>query len=151
MDNKRISARAIIISDGKLMAMYREKDGRIYYTFPGGGKEPDETEEECVKREVLEEFGIVVEPIKKVYVYEGQRSIEHFYLAKWVSGEFGTGTGEEFQPNRNGGVYIPKLVDISELKNLPLMPPEVAYAFCKDYFKNGEKVRKTALNVFQKV
>lgn len=139
MDKKRISARAIIIFDGKLMAMYREKDGRVYYTFPGGEKEPDESEEECVKREVLEEFGIVVEPIKKVYVYQSQRSIEHFYLAKWISGEFGTGKGEEFQPNRNGGVYIPKLVNIAELKNLPLMPPEVASAFCKDYSQNGDQ------------
>lgn len=151
MDNKRISARAIVIIDGKLIAMYRERDGRVYYTFPGGGKEKGETLEECVKREVLEEFGMVVEPIKKVYIYESAKSIEHFYLVKWISGEFGTGKGEEFQADRNRGVYIPKLVEISSLNNLPLMPPEVALAFFKDYSKNGEQIRKDTLNVFQKV
>lgn len=151
MDSKRVSARAIIIFDGKLVTMYREKDGRVYYTFPGGGKEMGETLEECVKREVLEEFGMVVEPVKKVYVYESSKSIEHFYLAKWISGEFGTGKGEEFQADRNKGVYIPKLVEISLLNNLPLMPPEVALAFFKDYSKNCEQVRKDTLNVFQKV
>ena len=83
MEKKRERARAIIFREGKFVSMYREKQGRIYYTFPGGGIEENESEEACVKREVFEEFGIIVEPIKKVYIYENKISIEHFYLAKW--------------------------------------------------------------------
>lgn len=149
MDNRRISVRAIIIIENKLATMYREKDGRVYYTFPGGGKESGETLEECVKREVFEEFGMVVEPIQKIYVYQGIKSIEHFYLVKWISGEFGAGKGEEFQSNQDRGVYIPKLVEIAKLNNLPLMPPEIATVFYGDYLKNGEQIRKNTLNVFQ--
>ena len=35
---KRNAVRAIIFVDDKIMSMYREKNDRIYYTFPGGGK-----------------------------------------------------------------------------------------------------------------
>ncbi len=136
MNEKRVRARAIIIKEDKLLSMYRERDGRIFYTFPGGGMEGQESEEDCVKREVFEEFGIVVKPIKKLYTYESQNSIEHFYLADWISGEFGSGEGEEFDENRNNGVYIPKLIKIEDIPNLPLMPPEVANVFYEDYTKN---------------
>lgn len=140
MEGKRKRTRAIIVHDGKIVSMYRENQGRVYYTFPGGGMEEGESEEECVKREVFEEFGLTIEPIKKVYTYENKISIEHFYIARWLSGEFGTGEGEEFQENRNKGIYIPKMIEIADIPNLPLMPPEVASAFYNDYFKNGENL-----------
>ena len=141
MEEKRVRARAIIIHEGKMVSMYRERQGRVFYTFPGGGMEGTETEEECVKREVFEEFGLTVKPIKKVYTYENKNSIEHFYIADWLSGEFGSGEGEEFEENRNNGVYIPKLIEISDIPNIPLMPPEVASAFYDDYTKNGKDLR----------
>lgn len=121
--------------------MYREREDRIFYTFPGGGLEENETEEKCVKREVLEEFGIIIKPIKKVYIYENQKNIEHFYIAEMISGKFGTGQGEEYQANNFNGVYIPKFIEISDIPNLPLMPPEVASAFYDDYMKNGKDLR----------
>lgn len=141
MEKKRVRARAIIIHNNKIVSMYREREGRVFYTFPGGGQEGDETEEDCVIREVYEEFGITIKPIKKVYTYENQNSIEHFYIADWLSGEFGSGNGEEFQENRNNGIYLPKFIEICEIPNLPLMPPEVASAFYDDYNKNGKNIR----------
>lgn len=140
-EGKRKRARGIVFLDGKLVSMYREFQGRVFYTIPGGGMEEGESEQECVKREVFEEFGLVVEPIKKVYYYENDISIETFYLCEYVSGEFGSGQGEEFQPNRNRGVYIPSLLDVEEIAELPLMPPEVAKALVKDLKKNGMSLR----------
>ena len=140
-EQKRIRARAIIIKDNKIVSMYRERNERIFYTFPGGGLEGTETEEQCVIREVFEEFGIKVNPLKKVYTYENEISIEHFYVCKWISGTFGTGKGEEFNENRNNGEYIPKLIKISEIPSLPLKPTEVAEAFYNDYLKNNTEVR----------
>ena len=60
---KRESCRAIIITNNKLVTMYREKDNRVYYTFPGGGVNEGEELIACVVREVEEEFGMVVKPI----------------------------------------------------------------------------------------
>ena len=148
MGEKRIRTRAIIMHDNKIVSMYREREGRVFYTFPGGGQEGNESEEECVIREVYEEFGITIKPIKKVYTYENQNSIEHFYIADWLSGEFGSGNGEEYQENRNNGIYIPKFIEISEIHNLPLMPPEVASAFYIDYMKNGKNLREDVKFIF---
>lgn len=141
MADKKTRVRAIIFVDDKIVSMYREREGRIFYTFPGGGLEGDESQKECVKREMMEEFGIVIEPIKKVYVYENKNGIEHFYICKWVSGDFGTGNGEEFDPTGNNGIYRPELIEIKKIPSLPLMPPEVATAFYNDYVKNGERLR----------
>lgn len=141
-ESKRKCGRAIIVSNNQLVTMYRERQGRIFYTFPGGGMEENETEEECVKREVLEEFGMIVEPVKKVYIYESDNRIEHFYVCNWISGEFGSGEGEEYMPDRNKGVYIPKLINIADIPSLPLMPPEIATAFYNDYIENGIDLNK---------
>ena len=136
--SKRISCRAIVISQNKLVTMYREKEGRVYYTFPGGGKNDDESNEECVVREVLEEFGLNVKPIKHVYTYENEKTIQHFFVCEWISGEFGSGEGEEFQPDRNRGTYQPTLMPLEEISKLPLMPPEVAKMLDEDIKKHGE-------------
>lgn len=151
MGEKRIRTRAIIIHCNKIVSMYREREGRVFYTFPGGGQEGDETEEECVIREVYEEFGITIKPIKKVYTYENQNSIEHFYIADWISGEFGSGNGEEYQENRNNGIYLPKFIEIGEIPNLPLMPPEIATIFYEDYMKNGKNLRDDVKFIFGEI
>lgn len=140
-EEKRKRVRGIVFLDGKIVSMYREFQGRCFYTFPGGGMEEGETEEECVKREVFEEFGMIVKSIKKVYVYENERSLEFFYTCEWVSGEFGSGVGEEFQPNRDRGIYRPTLLEIEDIPNLPLMPPEVAKAFVEDFKLSGKNLR----------
>ena len=137
---KRKRARAIIFKDNKIVAMYRERKGIIYYTFPGGGIEGDESEEDTVVRELFEEFGITVKPIKKVYIYENEISLEHFFICDWLSGEIGNGHGEEFVENNPEGIYINIMIEIAKIPTLPLMPPEIAKQFVLDYSKNGENL-----------
>lgn len=36
--NEKAKLQAIIFKDNKLVVMYREKAGRVYFTFPGGGQ-----------------------------------------------------------------------------------------------------------------
>ena len=105
--------------------MYRNKNGNEYYTLPGGGIENNESEIECVKRECLEEFGIVVEPIKKLYILEDMKTIQNYYYCEWISGEIGTGTGEEFQEDNGKGVYIPSKLNFNELSSFPVVPQEI--------------------------
>jgi ADP-ribose pyrophosphatase YjhB (NUDIX family) len=137
---KRESCRAIIFDKNKMVAMYREKNNRVYYAFPGGGRNEGEDFLDCVKREVLEEFGIEVKPIREVYTYENDKTYQHFYLCDWVSGELGTGQGEEFQGDVSRGVYVPMLIENSKLSQISLMPPEVASALVNDLKTFGEKL-----------
>ncbi len=140
--NKRKSCRAIVFVDNKLVTMKRVKDGRLYYTFAGGGLEENESHSACVIRECEEEFGINVEPIKHLYTYENDTTIQYFYLCKYLSGEFGSGVGEEFMLDRNRGEYEPTLVALEDIESLPLMPPEIAKAVAVDgenFYNNYDK------------
>ena len=140
--NKRQSCRAVVFIDNKLVTMKRVKDGRLYYTFAGGGLESNETHSACVIRECEEEFGIQVEPIRHLYTYENDKTIQYFYLCKYLGGEFGSGAGEEFMEDRNKGEYEPTLMSIEDIQSLPLMPPEIARAVAedgKDFYNHYEK------------
>lgn len=153
---KRVSCRAVVFQNNHLLAMYRNKNGNEYYTLPGGGIENNESEIECVKRECLEEFGIVVEPIKKLYILEDMKTIQNYYYCEWISGEIGTGTGEEFQEDNGKGVYIPSKLNFNELSSFPVVPQEIKERILNDYnaaenfkgdrFSTVEKVVKIETN-----
>lgn len=66
----RNAARAIIIHDGKLLAVKMSDQRGIYYILPGGGQRPGETLEATLKRECLEEVGLEVQVGPVVYVRE---------------------------------------------------------------------------------
>jgi len=52
---------AIIRDNHILLIRHRENEsGRSYWIFPGGGIEPGETEEDCVRREMKEETNLDV-------------------------------------------------------------------------------------------
>ena len=108
-----------------------------YYVFPGGGLEENETLEEGVKREVLEEFGIEVEVKEKLYFRQiGDELDEYLFLCKYVSGTLGTGTGPEFSGDpkyADRGLYIPTIVPKEEIKNIRLLPEEFKEKMLKDF------------------
>lgn len=83
---------AIVRDDHLLLIRHREhRSGRSYWIIPGGGIEPDETEEECVRREMQEETCVTVavrrmildEPGVPGGVYQRRRT----YLCEILSGE----------------------------------------------------------------
>ena len=143
--DKRKSCRAIVFIDNKLVTMKRIKDGRPYYTFAGGGLEDNESHSACVIRECEEEFGIKVEPVRHLYTYENDKTIQYYYLCKYISGEFGSGVGEEFMEDRNKGEYEPTLMSLQDVSILPLMPPEIAKAVAEDgenfYINYNENIK----------
>lgn len=119
---KRKSARAIIFVNNQILLMHRIKKDEDYYTFAGGGLDSNETFNECVIREVLEEFGLKIKCDKLIYEYESNHTIQQFFLAHYISGEFGTGTGDEFNGNDKYGKYIPEKIDIDKIKEINLQP-----------------------------
>jgi 8-oxo-dGTP diphosphatase len=66
----RTAARAIVICDGKLLAVkMRDRQG-VFYILPGGGQKPGETLEQTVRRECMEEVGVAVTVERLLYVRE---------------------------------------------------------------------------------
>ena len=66
----RNSAKAIVINNGKLLVNRCESRFGEYYTLPGGGQQDGEMLTETVRRELLEETGYSVKPIRLSGIYE---------------------------------------------------------------------------------
>jgi ADP-ribose pyrophosphatase YjhB (NUDIX family) len=64
----RNSAKAIVITDGKLLAIKNVTDGEVWYLLPGGGQSHGETLVEALKRECVEEASIEIEVGDIVFV-----------------------------------------------------------------------------------
>jgi len=137
--DKRVSSRAIIFEEEKVMLMFRVKGARMYHVFPGGKREEGESLEQCVIREVLEEFGINVEVVKKVYECETPTAYQHYYLCKWVDGIFGTGQGEEFSVDKQAkGYYEPRLISIEKMETINVVPKVISSQVLNDLKQFGK-------------
>jgi 8-oxo-dGTP diphosphatase len=73
----RVRVAALVVSGDSILLVLHRKEGREYYLLPGGGVEPGETEEEALKRELLEETGLAVTPLKLLFQTQ---SIRRDYL-----------------------------------------------------------------------
>lgn len=119
--NKRVSSRAIIIEDGKLLSMFRrkiKKDGTVkqYYVIPGGGLEENETLEENVIRELKEEFNVDIEIVKFLGKEEYEDTIANYFLCKIVNGEPKLG-GEELDRMTPENYYEIRYIDLKDIDN----------------------------------
>ena len=66
----RNSAKAIVIRDGKLLVNRCTSRYGEYYSLPGGGQRTGELLAETLKRELLEETGYTVSPLRLTGIYE---------------------------------------------------------------------------------
>ena len=117
--DKRVSSRAIIIEDNKLLTMFRRKiknDGSVkeYYVIPGGGLEEGETLEENVIRELKEEFNVDIEVVKFLGTEEYDDTIANYFLCKIVNGTPKLG-GEELERMTPQNYYEIKYIDLREI------------------------------------
>ena len=94
---------AIIEKRGKILIARRKKSDSLAnkWEFPGGTIEAEETPEECLRRELFEEFGIeakVEELIGSSQFHSPRQSIELIaYRVVHVSGEFKLAAHQEIK------------------------------------------------------
>lgn len=84
----RAGSRAVIVKDGMILLSHETVSG--WWLVPGGGAEGDETPEACCVREVEEETGVVVRPVRPFLTlyeyYEEYRYISHYFICE-VTGQ----------------------------------------------------------------
>ncbi len=93
-DEKAIDVAAgLVFRDGKLLIALRHDDAHLggLWEFPGGKREPEESFEECLIRELREELGIEVE-IKDLietdtHSYPERRVRLKFFRCAWKANE----------------------------------------------------------------
>lgn len=119
---------AIIVRNGRVLLVKNAKEG-VRIEPPGGKKGPDESWEESVVREVMEELGVVVRVKELFGVYrthspEGDFRVR-MYLCEIVEGEprvcepdkvpsFGWYDYDGLVRLREDGVLVPNMVDAME-------------------------------------
>lgn len=81
--------RAIVVRDGQILVMHRNKFGQQYYTLLGGGIDPAETPEQALRREMMEESGQHVANARLVFVEEAgdPYGTQYIYLCEVTGGE----------------------------------------------------------------
>lgn len=130
---KKQAARGIVIKDGKVLLIYRENKGRIYYTIPGGKVEENETLEQTVVREMLEETCITVEPVKLMESCEDTYSnkIQHIFLCKYIDGVVKLGDSVEMakMKKNSDNYYEPMWVTLGKIESLDIKPDSAANFF----------------------
>ncbi len=118
--NKRVSSRAIIELDNKLVVLFRRRkiNGNVieYYSLPGGGLEEGETLEENVIREVKEELGVDIKVLGYVGSSEDDKSIQHYFHAEIINGTPKLG-GEELERLSDENYYEVAYLDLDNLED----------------------------------
>lgn len=120
----QINAAVAIILDEQRSKVYislRQKFQTYsdYWEFPGGKLENGESFEECIKREVYEEIGVIVEKVKPYFKkkYLNKHNIE-VHLEFFIVDKY---QGKPY-PKENQQL---KHVDISELNNFKFLPASI--------------------------
>jgi ADP-ribose pyrophosphatase YjhB (NUDIX family) len=117
----RNRAAAVIIQNGNLLLMHRQKPGQDYYILPGGGVELDESFEEACIREVKEETGLDVLHLQLVYRYYSKSGEEQYFLIKIPSQAPVLG-GSEAKRQSPTNVYEFEWVNEQQLEEINLLP-----------------------------
>lgn len=93
IDKINVRVYAIIIKDGKVLALHEEYVGEQLMKFPGGGLEFGESVLQCVQRELEEELNIKVKNIEHLYTQEdflvskfrnSEQLLSIYYLAEMI-------------------------------------------------------------------
>jgi 8-oxo-dGTP pyrophosphatase MutT (NUDIX family) len=117
-------ARIVLIDQGQLALIERNKHGKTYYVYPGGGADKGETLADAAKREALEELGVEIEVGEQIAEdrYEGRRNV--FFTATLAGGSFGSGTGDEMDSTADSpwGSYKPCWIPVNELDRHTIYP-----------------------------
>ena len=121
-------ARAIIVRNHHIALIKRQRDGRVYYVIPGGGRESSETPEQTAIRESYEELGlnVMIDRLLAKVIFHGHE--QFYFYARVIGGHFGTGNGPEmtgkYPPER--GTYTPVWIPLKQVEHIDLFPPSIA-------------------------
>jgi 8-oxo-dGTP diphosphatase len=120
---------AIIIKDDKVLLMKRERENQIYFVFPGGHVEDDETPEQTLEREIKEELNFDITNFKEIFRItqhnpRDNMEVENvFYKITDFTGELKLGGPEVERMKKGNNNYYPTWYNKEELIHIePIYP-----------------------------
>lgn len=142
----RAGSRAVIVRDDLILLSHETVSG--WWLVPGGGMEDGETPEECCVREVEEETGCIVRPLRQFLTlneyYEEYRYISYYFICEAT----GTGKMRLTEAEKRRGVE-PRWIPLREA--IDLFSRHQSYAAVSEE-KRGAYLREyTALQEYMKI
>ena len=120
----RTSAKAVILQNGKLLAIKLNDGKEEWYILPGGGQDSEEVLPQTVEREVREETGIEVQCKDLLFVIEGVHG-ESFHRIDLVFLCDGLGEAKNAALHKDRNQIGFEWLDLSILNRLPLFPSKL--------------------------
>lgn len=129
----RKAARAIIIENGKILVMHRNKHGSQYFTLVGGRADKEEMPLETLAREVREESGLEVTNARLVYYEDHPAPYNEQFIFLCEVAPHGDITvqdwSEEGQMNRLGAnIHTLMWVELKAFSKIPFRTPQLQNA-----------------------
>ena len=123
----RTSAKALVVRDGRMLALRLCDADGDFFIMPGGGQRAGELLPDAVRREALEETGVLVSPRELAFVIEGAHG-EPFHRVDLVflcdyEGEDDSASRHP-DANQTGVEWL----DIETLNTAPLYPSKLRRA-----------------------
>jgi 8-oxo-dGTP pyrophosphatase MutT (NUDIX family) len=129
----RVRAAAIVVKDDTLLLVLHKRGDKEYYLLPGGGVEQGESDEQALRRELLEETGLTIAPGKllfettSVYPDHSRRVVQRVYLCQ-ASGEIAPSK----DPRVAGAAYISR-GSFKQVKFYPNIRAQILSAWEKGF------------------
>lgn len=113
----KVRATGVLIENNSLLLVKQKLANNKEWSLPGGRVEPGETLEQALVREMKEETGLDVEPIRMLYVCDvaaSENTVLHItFLARRIGGEITLPTNE-FDENPIHDVRFIPIDELSE-------------------------------------
>lgn len=158
-NKSNVRAGVIVCHNGSLLLIYRRKNNKEYYVFPGGTLESRETIKDAAIRELNEETSIIASPVRLLYYLQMINTSEHssenfsipcckkeyYYLCDYISGiPTLNSDAVEVQRMHDDNAYKPMWVPLEQVRNLLIYPIEIKNLLIADleagFTKNIKKV-----------
>ncbi len=99
----KVTAAILVRDDNTIFIAKRGPEGRFAHRweFPGGKIEPGESPEECLAREMAEEFAIEVSVgdffAESLHTFTGGQILVHAFFCRWVGGSLRPTEHEDYR------------------------------------------------------
>jgi 8-oxo-dGTP diphosphatase len=121
IDNKRVAA--IILKDDLVLLMYRFKNGKEFYTFPGGHMQENEEALTTLAREIFEETSLTFIDPRPAFtlIDHAKNKIDYYFVVTSCPGVESLG-GEESEKNSQDNTYRLEWIKLFELEKVNVLP-----------------------------
>jgi 8-oxo-dGTP pyrophosphatase MutT (NUDIX family) len=132
-----VKARAAVVlfHNDRIALIERNRDGRHYFTFPGGKVKTGESPMEAASREAWEELGLVLKIGVMVAEIWYLGTPQYYFLAECMGGNFGLGIGAEMNssPDSEKGSYRPIWLKTNRLLDEHVLPISMSHYVWKSF------------------